>query len=175
MSTRILVASGVAVLALVAACSSSSKSTTSAGGSGRSSTQPASSAGPAAAVTISVTGTTLMGADGRTLYENTVDTMTKISCTGSCASEWPPVIGTPKIGSGLDASKFGTATRPDGTKQVTFDGHPLYLFDEDKAAGDKKGEGIADGGGKWHVATTSGAAASSPASDDSSSSSYNNY
>lgn len=172
MSTRIIVASGAAVLLLVSACASS-KSTTSAGGGGGS-TAPASASASASAsaqagaVTISMTGPTLTGADRKTLYTNTVDTMTKISCTGECATEWPPVTGTAKPGAGLEASKFGTATRPDGTKQVTFDGHPLYEFKGDSAAGDKKGEGLKDGGGTWHVATTSGAAAPAPSTDDSS-------
>lgn len=172
MSTRILVASGVAVVALVAACSSSSSKNTTSAGAGGSSTRPSSAAAQGGAVTISMTGSTLTAADGRTLYENTVDTASKISCIGECATEWPPLTGTPKAAAGVDASKLGTATRPDGTKQVSFDGHPLYTFDQDKAAGEKKGDGIADGGGKWHVATASGAASSAPTSEDSSSSSY---
>lgn len=155
MSTRILVASGAAVLALVAACSD--KSSTSAGGGG--------SAGPA--ITISMAGSTLTGAGGRTLYDNTLDTASKISCTGECAIAWPPVIGTPTAGNGVDARKLGTVSRPDGTKQVTYNGHPLYEFKQDLAADDKKGEGIADGGGNWHVATLSQTPPSSaPASDN---------
>jgi len=160
MSTRILVASGAAVLTLVSACSSSK---------GGGSSQPASSGAQGGAVTISLTGSTLTGAGGRTIYANTVDTASKISCTGSCAKAWPPVTGTPKAGSGVDASKFGTASRPDGTKQVTYDGHPLYEFSEDKAAGDKKGQGVKDEGGSWHAATVSGTPASGPASTPASS------
>ena len=160
MSTRILLTSGAALLALVTACSSSSKG----GGGGGGSSQPASTGTQAGAVTISMTGSTLTGPGGRTLYANTVDTTTKFSCTGACASVWPPLTGTATAGSGVDASKLGTATRPDGTKQVTYDGHPLYEFKDDKAAGDKKGEGIKDEGGKWHVATQSGTPASAPGS-----------
>ena len=159
MSTRILLASGAAVLALVTACSSSKG-----GGGGGGSSQPASTGTQAGAVTISMTGSTLTGPGGRTLYANTVDTTTKFSCTGACASVWPPLTGTATAGSGVDASKLGTATRPDGTKQVTYDGHPLYEFKDDKAAGDKKGDGVKDEGGSWHAATVSGTPASGPAS-----------
>jgi predicted lipoprotein with Yx(FWY)xxD motif len=151
MSARILTTSGAAVLLLVAACSSNKPS-----GSGGSSQPPASSGAAGGAFTISATGATLTGPNGRTLYANTVDTVTKITCIDACVQEWPPVTGTATAGNGVDASKFGTATRPDGTTQVTYDGHPLYEFAEDKKAGDMKGEGIKDEGGKWHVATVSG-------------------
>ncbi|MDT4907461.1 MAG: hypothetical protein QOI69_702 [Pseudonocardiales bacterium] len=169
MSKRILLTVGVAVLALVTACSSSNKA-----GSGTSSapasTPPASSAPPAAGgVTISASGGVLTGADGRTLYANTVDTVSKITCVGACATAWPPVAGPATAGTGVDASKLGTADRPDGTKQATYDGHPLYLFSQDTAAGDKKGEGVDDTGGKWHVATVAAApTGGGSGSDDSS-------
>jgi hypothetical protein len=70
---------------------------------------------------------------------------------------------------------LGTATRPDGTTQATFDGHPLYEFAADKAPGDHKGEGIDDQGGSWHAATVSGGtpAGSSSTVPSSSSTGYN--
>ena len=187
MTTRVLLFSGAAVLALVTACSSSGGSGGSGGGGGSSqpagappasqpaASQPASKPA-AAAVTISMNGSTLTGPDGHTLYTNTVDTATKITCVGACASTWPPVTGTAKAGSGVDAAKLGTATRPDGTKQVTLAGHPLYEFSGDAAAGDKNGNDIADGGGTWHVATLSGATPpSAPANSGGGSSSGYNY
>jgi predicted lipoprotein with Yx(FWY)xxD motif len=167
MSKRILIAVGAAALALVTACSSSGK------GSGSGSTSPASrppassSAAPPAAAgsTISQQDGVLTGADGRTLYANTVDTVDKITCVDACAAQWPPVPGpATAAGTGLDASKLGIAVRPDGTKQATYDGHPLYVFNDDKAAGDKKGEGIDDAGGTWHVATVTGPPSSAPPS-----------
>jgi predicted lipoprotein with Yx(FWY)xxD motif len=181
MAIRVLLFSGAAVLTLATACSSS-------GGGGGSSqpaaappaSQPAASqpaAKPAAGVVmISMNGSTITGPDGHTLYANTVDTATKITCVGACASTWPPVTGTAKAGSGVDAAKLGTATRPDGTKQVTLNGHPLYEFSGDTAAGDKHGDGIADGGGTWHVASLNAATApSAPANSGGggSSSGYN--
>jgi predicted lipoprotein with Yx(FWY)xxD motif len=172
---RVLLLSGAAVMAVVTACSSSSSGGGGgygAGGGGGSSQAASSPAKAAAAVTISMNGSALTGPNGHTLYMNTVDTVSDIKCVGACASEWPPVTGTPKAGAGVDGTKLGTATRPDGTKQVTLDGHPLYEFDEDKAPGDKHGDGLADEGGKWHVATLAGAGApaSGPSTPDMSSS-----
>jgi predicted lipoprotein with Yx(FWY)xxD motif len=161
MSIRIVLGAAVAALALVTACSSSSKSNSTPAGGG------ASSSG----VTISANGSTLTGPNGHTLYANTVDTASKISCTGACANLWPPVIGKPSAGNGVPAGMLGTATRPDGTTQATFDGHPLYEFAADKAPGDQKGQGIADQGGSWHVATVSGGAPAGSSSSVPSSSS----
>ena len=144
-----LAAAGAAVLALTS-CSSSGKPSTSAptGSTGR----------PASGVVVSAgTGGVLVASDGRTLYFNTVDTVSKIKCTGECESEWPPVKGPATAGAGLTSSDLSVATRPDGTQQVTFDGHPLYMFDEDKKAGDMKGDGLNDEGGKWHVAKATAA------------------
>jgi predicted lipoprotein with Yx(FWY)xxD motif len=150
MTARI-VAALMSTALVAAACSSSgsphSKGTNSAGSSG-------------GAVAITVSSGHLVGPDGKTLYFNTVDTATKIQCTGSCASLWPPLDGTPKPGSGLDATRFGTIKRPDGGMQVAYDGHPLYEFASDSPGG-MGGAGLTDSGGKWVVATV-GIAAVSP-------------
>jgi predicted lipoprotein with Yx(FWY)xxD motif len=108
-------------------------------------------------VAITVKSGHLVGPDGRTLYYNTVDTPTKIQCTGTCASIWPPVLGTPHPGPGLTAANFTTATRPDGGSQVVYQNHPLYEFGADKAGG-MSGAGMTDGGGKWIVAMVGQAA-----------------
>jgi len=71
--------------------------------------------------------------------------------------EWPPLAGHADVGAGLDEEDFATANRPDGTVQITFYGHPLYEFDEDKP-GDTNGNGIADAGGHWVIATPEQAA-----------------
>ncbi len=57
----------------------------------------------------------------------------KSTCYGVCASAWPPVTttGTPAV-AGLDARLVGTTKRRDGSLQVTYNGHPLYLFSGDK-------------------------------------------
>lgn len=73
-------------------------------------------------------------------------------CNGDCAAKWPPLV----VGSideiKADSRATGTlalATRDDGTKQVTYNGMPLYYFVTDKAAGDTTGQGV---GGVWFVA-----------------------
>jgi predicted lipoprotein with Yx(FWY)xxD motif len=171
-----LIAPSALVLAgvLAAAGCSSSKS----GGNhpaGNSSTP-----GTSSTVAISLKNDHLVGPDGKTLYYNTVDTATNIQCTGQCASIWPPVLGTAKPGTGLDAEDFKTATRPDGGTQITFYGHPLYEFASDDTAGSTKGAGVADGGGHWLVApkeppATGGASSSESMSEHSSSSSSYGY
>ena len=106
-------------------------------------------AGGGIAVVTTTLGSVLAGPTGMTLYMFTPDTSTTSACTGQCAANWPALTGAlPSLGSGLDASHFGSISRPDGTKQVTFYGHPLYYFAGDQAAGDTKGQGLS---GKWYV------------------------
>jgi predicted lipoprotein with Yx(FWY)xxD motif len=122
---------------------------------------PAASA-PAAAGGVPVNlakvslGTVLTGGDkGMTLYLFTPDTADTSACTADCAATWPPLTSTaaPTLGTGLDAEDFKTITRDDGTKQVTFYGHPLYYFGGDTAAGETKGQSL---GGKWYVVDAEG-------------------
>ena len=86
---------------------------------------------------------------GLTLYWFAPDTSTKSACYGSCAAYWPPVTGTPSAGSGVTGT-LGTITRTDGTKQATYDGHPLYTYVGDSAPGTASGNNINLNGGLWH-------------------------
>jgi len=119
-------------------------------------TIPAAAAPPA---TLQL-GTTSLGqiitdVNGRTVYTYKPDTTTTSTCYGQCAINWPPVLvtGTPVAGKGLDASLLGTTTRTDGTVQVTYAGHPLYLFAGDSKAGDVNGEGKFS---VWYAISASG-------------------
>jgi predicted lipoprotein with Yx(FWY)xxD motif len=96
-------------------------------------------------------GTILVNADGKTLYAFANDQGTTSACTGGCATIWPPLMdaGTPSAGAGIDASKLSKA--PSG--QVVYNGHLLYTYSPDTAAGDTKGQGV---GGIWHVVAPSG-------------------
>lgn len=100
-------------------------------------------------------GQILIDAEGRTLYLFENDTGTTSTCTGQCATNWPPLLatGTPTGGLGVEASKIGTTTRSDGGTQVTYNGHPLYRFSGDSAAGDTNGQGV---GGNWFVVSPQG-------------------
>jgi predicted lipoprotein with Yx(FWY)xxD motif len=110
-------------------------------------------------------GEILVNSQGRTLYLFQKDSGTTSTCTGACASNWPPlrVNGKPTVGSGADASVVGTSARPDGTQQVTYDGHPLYLFVGDKNSGDTNGEGLTAFGGSWYAVSPAGNEVSGPA------------
>jgi predicted lipoprotein with Yx(FWY)xxD motif len=102
--------------------------------------------------TSATAGKYLAGADGKTLYVFSPDTANKSACTGSCATNWPPLTvaagGSAPTATGATGT-LATFTRDDGTTQVSYNGKPLYYFGNDKAAGDTNGQGVA---GKWTVA-----------------------
>jgi predicted lipoprotein with Yx(FWY)xxD motif len=174
-TTTKLRAAGIAALATsavaLAGCGGGSSSSSSAAAaapaaasSSSSTTSASSSATSASAVTVGTTkgsaGTYLTGAGGRALYLWVPDKNGKSVCSGACASAWPPLIatGAPKASSGVDASKLGTTTRSDGTKQVTYAGHPLYYFIADKSAGQTTGQGNNSFGAPWWLVAPSGQA-----------------
>ena len=136
--------------------SATSGSTTS--GSTTSGTQamPASpSAGPATALKTETTraGMVLASSHGLTLYYFTADKpgSGKSMCTASCATAWPPLAAPVKAPRGVHLpGPLGVITRPNGVKQVTLNGYPLYFYVGDKAPGQVGGNGI---GGSWHVIT----------------------
>jgi predicted lipoprotein with Yx(FWY)xxD motif len=98
----------------------------------------------------STLGNFLVDSKGMTLYMFTKDTAGVSNCSGGCTVNWPPLLttGTPGAGSGVDASKLGTITRSDGSKQVTYNNEPLYYFAGDKNPGDTTGQGV---GSVWYV------------------------
>jgi predicted lipoprotein with Yx(FWY)xxD motif len=118
-------------------------------------------------------GTYLTGAGGRALYLWVADTNGKSACSGACAKAWPPVItnAAPTAAGSAVASDLGTTTRSNGTKQVTYKGHPLYYFIGDTHAGTFTGEGSNGFGHKWWLVTPSGTAITGGTSAASSSSS----
>jgi predicted lipoprotein with Yx(FWY)xxD motif len=142
-------ASSAAAVAPVAA------SVSAAGGS-------AAAAGPATVdVKTGPLGAYLTDASGNTLYLFTPDTTPASTCYGKCAGYWPAFVtsAAPQAGSGAEASLLGTSKRTDGTTQVTYNGHPLYFFKGDKAAGDTSGQGTQ---GTWFLVSPAGKQIGSP-------------
>jgi len=117
---------------------------------------------------ISGTGNVLVDSSGAALYTNDMDTGSKFACTGQCLTEWVPLAapsqGNPSSSDSATEAKLGTAKRPDGSTQVTFDGMPLYTFVED-SSGQVTGNGFADSFAGtnfvWTVAMAGGGSASS--------------
>ncbi len=103
-------------------------------------------------------GPVLVDAKGVTVYDFHKDKGTTSSCYGACAQAWPPVRseGAPTAGEGATASKLGTTERKDGTTQVTYAGHPLYTFVEDKKPGEANGNDVSAFGAQWHALKGSG-------------------
>jgi predicted lipoprotein with Yx(FWY)xxD motif len=174
--------SAAAALAALAGCGSGASSSTTAGnGSAAKATQAAAtpspyghSAGNAAAaagtgsagVVITVKhgkpGTILAAGQRRlTVYLFEGDKGAASTCTGACADAWPPVTtsGSATAAGGASTAMVGTITRPDGTRQVTYGGHPLYFFTQDKDAGDAYGQGVEAFGAEWYAVAPSGSKA----------------
>jgi predicted lipoprotein with Yx(FWY)xxD motif len=106
-------------------------------------------------------GTFLTGEGGKTLYTLKSDGPDTTTCSGACATSWPPFSlatgQTVVAGSGVTA-KLATFARPDGTVQVAYGGIPLYYFAGDAKAGDTNGQGLK---GVWFVASPAAKAPSS--------------
>lgn len=94
-----------------------------------------------------------------TVYMFEGDHGTASSCRGVCAQVWPPVTttGAPTVSGAAVTADLGTITRSDGTKQVTYKGHPLYFYAKDKDDGDAYGQGVHGFGADWYVLQPSGA------------------
>src|SRR4051812_48026352 len=113
---------------------------------------------------ISGAGKVLVDSKGRALYRSDQERNGMVLCTGACLSFWQPltVSGTPK-GSSLPG-KLAVVKRPDGGRQVTYNGKLLYSFKLDKA-GKLSGDGFKDAfSGQqftWHVARPTAVTSSS--------------
>jgi predicted lipoprotein with Yx(FWY)xxD motif len=109
-------------------------------------------------------GTYLTGAGGMTLYIRTSDPAGGSSCTGGCASAWPPLTvaaGMQPLAVTEVTGTLATFARSDGSLQVTYNGRALYYYAADTKPGDTSGQGV---GGVWFVAPVSGSGgAASPA------------
>jgi predicted lipoprotein with Yx(FWY)xxD motif len=149
---------GAAVIplaALGAGCGSSSDD-----GATAATPPPKTASAPSTKVQVASThlGRVLVTSKGRTLYLFTKDSGKKSTCSGMCATFWPPLLtgSKPTAGHGVRASLLGTTKRSDGKTQVTYHGHPLYGFAKDKKPGDINGEGVTAFGGGWFAVSPAG-------------------
>lgn len=115
---------------------------------------------PAATVTTAHTtlGQILVDGRGRSLYLFEKDTHGRSACSGACAAYWPPLLAKGKTAAikGAKASLLGSIHRADGSRQVTYAGHPLYFFAGDTGRGQTNGEGLDDFGAGWYVLAPTG-------------------
>jgi len=158
------------VLLFAAACGSNTTNTASTNSTPTSAptTAAPSAADPtsaaAAGLTVSTAdgplGTYLVDKNGISLYDFEIDTPTESKCVqASCVSFWPILTitsGAPVAAGKVQAGLLSTISRADGTKQVTYNGHPLYYFKNDKAAGDIKGQKVNAFGGDWYLLDAGG-------------------
>ena len=158
--TRTIPLAALAAVALVALAVAGCGGNNDNGNAHASSSPPKTKSGGSATVGVasSSVGNILVDSQGRTVYLFQKDTGTTSTCSGACATSWPPVrvSGKPKAGSGVNASMLGTTQRSDGKPQVTYNGHPLYLFQGDSSAGDTNGQAITAFGAAWYVVSPAG-------------------
>ena len=103
-------------------------------------------------------GKVLVNGRGLTLYLFEKDPRGRSACSGACASIWPPLMASGNVtaGRGLQARLFRTFRRADGRRQVSYNGHALYLYAGDGRPGQTTGEGLNQFGGKWYVLSARG-------------------
>jgi predicted lipoprotein with Yx(FWY)xxD motif len=103
-------------------------------------------------------GKVIVDSKGMTLYDFRKDKGTTSACYGECAVAWPPLLtsGEPKAMGGAQQSLLGTTKRKDGTVQVTYNGHPIYGFVEDKKPGETNGNDFEGFGAEWYALLPNG-------------------
>jgi len=161
-----LAALAVAGALALAACGGSSTSSSSGAaaapgyGGGAAGASSGSTAASVVSTKTSSLGTFLVDGQGRTLYLWDADHGPRSTCTAACAQAWPPLTttGAPKASGAVKSSLLGTATRADGSREVTYAGHPLYTYAGDTRPGQVTGEGSNSFGAPWWTVTTAGRA-----------------
>ena len=106
----------------------------------------------------------LVDSRGFTLYLWESDGRDKSTCYSGCDEAWSPLttVGKPIAGKGVKKTLLRTIKRHDGTRQVTYNHHPLYTdagsdqlgLTADKAPGDINGHGWAN----WYAVSPTGKA-----------------
>lgn len=153
-------------LAAVVLVSAASLCLTACGGGGGSEKQSGAASGsPAGSATVTVSklpgySSVLTTSSGQAVYLLTADPSGGSKCSGSCATNWPPLLATQSLraGPGVKASLLSTFKRSDGKEQVMYNHHALYTH---KGQGAASGAGLASDGGIWYLVSPSGSAVKS--------------
>ena len=112
------------------------------------------------AATMGDLGTVLVTNKGFALYMFVPDAARRVTCTGDCATAWPPLLvhagQTIAAGPGVRPGLLGSLPNPGGGRVVTYDGWPLYTYLGDATPGHAGGQRADDDGGFWYVMRPSG-------------------
>jgi predicted lipoprotein with Yx(FWY)xxD motif len=151
--TPVMAAVTAALGLTLAACGSSSS-----GSTARPGTSTAATSGVSLTLRQTGDGTALALVGGHMLYLWVADKGSSSTCYGPCASEWPPIVasGPVKATGGVTAALIGATKRNDGTRQVTYAGHPLYGYAADTSPTSVTGEGSDSFGAEWDLLRGSG-------------------
>ena len=133
------------------------------GSSSNSSGAASASSGGSATVTVSKLpgySSVLTTSSGQAVYLLSADPSGASKCSGSCTTDWPPLVATQSLraGPGVKASLLSTFKRDDGKEQVMYNHHALYTH---KGQGAASGAGVAADGGVWYLVSPSGSAVKS--------------
>lgn len=104
-------------------------------------------------------GQILASSSGFTYYMFEPDSAHKSTCYSSCATVWPPVTTTGSnipASNGVQKTLITIITRTDGTKQIVYNGHPLYTYTGDSGPNFTNGQGVNSYGGYWYVISIEG-------------------
>ena len=157
---RLLGVALVAVLGLIAAGCGGGSSASQAPTVGVAGEQHSASGAAVMTRKVSGLGVVLVNSKGRTLYVFMKDAHSRVTCTGQCASFWPPLkwksASKPTAGGTAKTALLGTDKNPSGGRVVTYNKWPLYTYSGDSGAGQANGENQTLNGGKWYVISPKG-------------------
>ncbi len=103
-------------------------------------------------------GRIIVDGSGRALYLFDADKAPTSTCYTACAAAWPPLIVTkaPTVGPDLAQALTSTTVRNDGSRQVTYNGHPLYYYTGDHSPSEVNCQAAVEFGGGWYVLDSQG-------------------
>jgi predicted lipoprotein with Yx(FWY)xxD motif len=100
-------------------------------------------------------GEILVDGEGNVLYMFVPDEASRVTCTFTCASNWPPLTAIegelPAAGEGVDPGLIGTLANPAGGEVITYNDWPLYRYAADRTPGEHRGQDRYLNGGVWLV------------------------